>query len=469
METILDKDKVALALDVHEKPRSKLQWTILSLQHVFAMFGSNVLVPMIINSTICPSGNFQLMNPSMALFASGLGTLIYIALTKAKVPVYLGSSFAYMIAVGTSYKNYGNSVFFAIMFVGLIYILFGITIYFLGSGFVKKIFPPIVVGPLIVIIGLSAAPASLVNSGITGKDWSEVGNVNYPQWIAFLIAFITFIAIVIITIKAKGISKIIPVIIGIAVGFLTAIIIHISKPSWGLIDTSKITDVSKWEWYPSFQPFWKDITVKKIGLSIIAIAPLAIVGMSEHIGDHISIGMITNKDFVKDPGLHRTLIADGVSIIIDGFIGGPPNTTYGENTAVVGITRIASVWVTGFAAVIAIILAFIAPVNQTISMIPAPVMGGIGMVMFGFISINGIRILATSDVDFLNMKNIFVTSTILVLGIVLSIIGDSIFGLPGIGIAAFAGILLNLLLPEKMHQGMLYFSIFNRKKTKKSK
>lgn len=465
MKEILEKNEVGLLLDVHDKPKSKRQWFILSLQHVFAMFGSNVLVPVIINGL----AGKELMNPSMALFASGVGTLIYIALTKAKVPVYLGSSFAYMTAVGVSYQTYGEAVFFAIMFVGLIYILFGIAIYYLGSGFVKKIFPAIIVGPLIIIIGISAAPSALKNAGITNSENWE--NTALPQWVAAMVAIVTFLSIILITLRSKGIAKIIPVILGIGIGFGFALILHFIKPSWELIDTSKITDVKKWEWFPSFSPFWK-AEAKNIFPAILSLAPLAIIGMSEHIGDHTSIGMITGRDFVKDPGLHRTLMADGVSIVVDGFIGGPPNTTYGENTAVVGITKIASVWVIGLAAIIAVALAFIAPVNQTISMIPPSVMGGIGMVMFGFISINGIRILAKNKIDYLNMRNVFIISTVMVLGIVLSVREDAIdfgsetFKLPGVGIAAICGILLNLVLPEELNKGMFYFKIFNKKKDK---
>ncbi|AVN64711.1 MULTISPECIES: uracil-xanthine permease family protein [Mesoplasma] len=450
----LKQEEIGLALEPREKPKSYGQWFVFSIQHVFAMFGSTVLVPIIINGL----AKEVVMTSSMALFCSGVGTLIYIALTKAKVPMYLGSSFAYMTAIGMNYQAYGNSVFVAIMVAGLIYILFGILVYYLGTGFIEKIFPVIVIGPLIMVIGLSAAPSALANAGITSaKSWSDSAK-GYAQWIAALIAIFTFMVTIIVTLKAKGIAKVIPVMIGILSGFVLSLIIHFSMKNSTLIDTTKITDVSQWEWYPSFKPLWKQ-EAKNILPAILAISPLAIIAMAEHIGDHIAMGYITKKDFVKDPGIHRTLIADGVSIVFDGLVGGPPNTTYGENTAVIGMTKVASVWVTGGAAVIAIILSFVAPVNQTISMLPEPVMGGVGMIMFGFISINGVRIMVTSKTDFMNMRNVFISATVLVIGVVLSVLGEGIdmgsFNLPGLGLAAFTGIILNLILPTKLNEGFM--------------
>ncbi|ATZ21902.1 uracil-xanthine permease family protein [Mesoplasma tabanidae] len=443
------QEEFGLALEPRERPKSYGEWFIFSIQHVFAMFGSTVLVPIIINGL----AKEEVMTSSMALFCSGVGTLIYIALTKAKVPMYLGSSFAYMTAIGMNYQAYGNSVFVAVMVAGLIYILFGILVYYLGTEIIEKIFPVIVIGPLIMVIGLSAAPSALANAGITStENWKK----GYAQWIAALIAIFTFIVTVLVTLKAKGIAKVIPVMIGILAGFTLSLIIHFSIKNSTLIDTSKITDVSQWEWYPSFKPLWKQ-EAKNIFPAILAISPLAIIAMAEHIGDHIAMGYITKKDFVRDPGIHRTLIADGVSIVFDGLVGGPPNTTYGENTAVVGMTKVASVWVTGGAAVIAIILSFVAPINQIISMLPEPVMGGVGMIMFGFISINGVRIMITSKTDFMNMRNVFISSTVLVIGVVLSVLGEGIdigsFNIPGLGLAAFTGIILNLVLPVKLNEG----------------
>ncbi|ATZ18358.1 uracil-xanthine permease family protein [Mesoplasma melaleucae] len=453
MEEAKIKD-IGLVLEPREKPKSYAQWFIFAIQHVFAMFGSTVLVPIIINSL----AKETVMTSSMALFCSGVGTLIYIVLTKAKVPMYLGSSFAYMSAIGLNYPAYGNSVFVAVMVAGLIYILFGILVYYLGTEFIEKIFPVIVIGPLIMIIGLSAAPSALTNAGIVSADAWAATKKTYPQWLAAIIAIFTFMVTVIVTLKAKGIAKVVPVIIGIAAGFILSLIIHFSMKDSNLMDISKITDVKQWEWYPSFKRLWKQ-EAKNIFPSILAISPLAIIAMAEHIGDHIAMGYITKKDFVKDPGIHRTLIADGVSIVFDGLVGGPPNTTYGENTAIVGMTKVASVWVIGTAAVIAILLSFIAPVNQTIAMLPDPAMGGVGMIMFGFISINGVRIMITNKTDFMNMRNVFISATVLVIGLVLSVLGQGIdigwFNLPGLGLAAFTGIILNLILPHDLNQGFV--------------
>ncbi|MFX4056875.1 MAG: uracil-xanthine permease family protein [Spiroplasma sp. hy2] len=452
-QTTLIENNIKLLLGPHDRPKSFLQWSILALQHVFAMFGSTVLVPLIINQIV----GVEVMNIAMALFCSGVGTLIYIAITAAKVPMYLGSSFAYMGAMGVCYPLYGNAVFIAVMMVGVIYITFGVLVYFIGNKFLERILPAVIVGPLIIIIGMSVAPSAINNAGFNPTAWKQ----PYSHWIGIGIAIFTFLVTAIIALKCKGFAKVVPVIIGVVAGYLLCVILHFAiGTEYQILNTSKITDPSQWQWYPSFKKIW-DLKASNIGPAILAISPLAIIAIAEHIGDHISMGQMIGKNFVKDPGMHRTLVADGVSIIFDSLVGGPANTTYGENASVVGMTRIASVWVTGLAALFAIGLSFIAPVNQLVQMLPAPVMGGISMIMFGLIATNGIRVLINNQIDYTNMKNVFVTAIMLVLGLGGAVfnfnLGTGNLQFTGVALAAFAGIFLNLLLPDHQNNGFQWW------------
>ncbi|WP_342256033.1 uracil-xanthine permease family protein [Spiroplasma endosymbiont of Poecilobothrus nobilitatus] len=450
-QTILTENNIKLLLGPHDLPKIFFQWSILALQHVFAMFCSTVLVPLIINQT----ARVEVMNIAMALFCSGVGTLIYIAITAAKVPMYLGSSFAYMGAMGVCYPLYGNAVFIAVMMVGVIYITFGVLAYFIGNKFLERILPAVIVGPLIIIIGMSVAPSAINNAGFNPTAWKQ----PYSHWIG--IAIFAFLVTAIIALKCKGFAKVVPVIIGVVAGYLLCVILHFAiGTEYQILDTSKITGPSQWQWYPSFKKNW-DLKASNIGPAILAISPLAIIAIAEHIGDHISMGQMTGKNFVKDPGMHRTLIADGVSIIFDGLVGGPANTTYSENASVVWMTRITSVWVTGLAALFAIGLSFITPVNQLVQMSPAPVMGGISMIMFGLIATNGIRVLINNQIDYTNMKNVFVTAIMLVLGLGGAIfnfnLGTGNLQFTGVALEAFAGIFLNLLLPDHQNNGFQWW------------
>ncbi|AXF95716.1 uracil-xanthine permease family protein [Spiroplasma phoeniceum] len=468
-QNTLIENNIKLLLGPHDRPKRFLQWSILALQHVFAMFGSTLLVPLIINQT----ARVEVMNIAMALFCSGVGTLIYIAITAAKVPMYLGSSFAYMGAMGVYFPLYGNAVFIAVMMVGVIYITFGVLVYFIGNKFLERILPAVIVGPLIIII-IIIAPSAINNAGFNPTAWKQ----PYSHWNKIGIAIFTFLVTAIIALKCKGFAKVVPVIIGVVAGYLLCVILHfVIGTEYQILDTSKITDPSQWQWYPLFKKIW-DLKASNIGPAILSISPLAIIAIAEHIGDHISMVQMTGKNFVKDPGMHRTLVADGVSIIFDGLVGGPANTTYGENASVVGMTRIASVWVTGLVALFAIGLSFIAPVNQLVQMLPAPVMGGISMIMFGLIATNGIRVLINNKIDYTNMKNVFVTAIMLVLGLGGAFfnfnLGTGNLQFTGVALASFAGIFLNLLLPDHQNNGFQWWEklklfIKTQKEQKKSK
>ncbi|AKX33782.1 uracil permease [Spiroplasma litorale] len=457
MDNNLETNTNTIVLQPRERPKSVYQWILLSLQHVFAMFGATVLVPLVINKT----ADVTVINISMALFCSGFGTLIYIAFTAAKVPIYLGSSFAYMSVLGLGFKDYGwgNAIFIGVFMVGIVYIIFGFIIHWTGVKWIKKSFAPIVIGPIVIVIGLSAVSSALTNAGIIWTSNEPSEGLYYPQWLALLIAFITFVVAAIFMLKAKSFLKVIPILIALLFGYLVSIIFHFAfKPlGYNLINTDLITNVSNWQWYPSFKKIW-DVEPSNIGPALVGIVPIALVTMTEHLGDHINIGSMTNKDFIKDPGLSRTLMADGVAMSMAGLIGGPANATYSENTSVVSITKVASVWVTGLAAIFAIIMSFIAPINQIIMMIPLPVMGAISIVLFGMISSNGIKILVDAKIDFKNAKNIIVISLILSIGIGMSLtnstikIGDS-FNITGLFLATFVGIFSNLLLPNQDNLG----------------
>ncbi|AGR40841.1 uracil-xanthine permease family protein [Spiroplasma taiwanense] len=459
-----NENNIKLILQPHERPKNYGQWMILSLQHVFAMFGATVLVPMIINQT----ANEEVINISMVLFCSGIGTLIYIALTSAKVPIYLGSSFAYMSVMGIGYSQWHNSIFIAVFIIGVVYIFMGFLIHWTGIKWIKKTFSPVVIGPIVITIGLSSVKSALQNVGFIWNQESLSQNLYYPQWLAILIGMGTFLIAAIFMLKAKSFLKVIPILAALAFGYFICIILHFSLKAVGynIMDTSLITDTSSWQWYPSFKAIW-NVEPSTIGPAIIAIVPISLVTMTEHLGDHINIGTLTNKDFIKEPGISRTLIADGVAMSFAGLIGGPANATYSENTSVVGITKVASVWVTGLAAIFAIIMSFIAPINQLIVMIPKPVMGGISLMLFGMISSNGIKIMLDNKVDFKNARNIIIVSVVLAVGVGMAITGSDIqignsFKITGMFLATMLGILLNLLLPEHNNLG-----IFQKLKIKK--
>ncbi len=415
-----------LVLDVHEKPKSYIAWLFMSLQHVFAMFGATVLVPIL---TGLPVG--------VTLVASGVGTLIYIAFTKAKAPVFLGSSFAFIIAIqNATVTNPDGSLdfsaaYFGLMTVGIIYVVVGIIIHYVGSGWLKKLLPPIVIGPMIMIIGLVLAPIAIQSAGLVAGS-----NFETP-----LIALITFSTVVIISIYAKGLLKIIPFLIAIIVGYTTAVI-------FGVVNFSEVFEGVKAISVPDFT----FIGTYKINFTAVAVfAPIAFVTIAEHIGNHTVLGEVIGRDLIKDPGLDKTLWGDGVATFVSAAIGGPANTTYGENTGVVAMTKNASVWVTGLAAIFAITLGFFGYIQAFILSIPSGVLGGMTIVLYGLIAGNGVKVLVKEKVDFSNMKNLIIAGAMLVIGLggATIQINDAV-GLSGMSLAALVGILLNLLLnPEK--------------------
>ena len=423
-----------LTVDVHEKPSKIGTWIILSLQHVFAMFGATILVPILTGLDI-----------GVALVASGVGTLIYIAMTKAKSPVYLGSSFAYIGAVATVATQTGGfeSAYVGLMVVGIIYAIIATIIKFTGSGWLKKLLPPVVVGPMIIIIGLSLAPNAVQETGLKGieilLEQGKYVGVTGAAWKVPLVSLITFSSVVLISLKAKGFLKIIPFLVAIILGYVSAAL-------FGLVDLSTI-----FEGYSFFQiPNFTFIGTYKLDFSAIVIfAPLALVTIAEHIGDHIVLGEIIGKDLFEEPGMHRTIMGDGVATFVSACLGGPANTTYGENTGVIAMTGVASIWVVGLAAIFAIGLGFLGYIQALIASIPWAVIGGMTVILYGLIAANGVKVLIKDKTDLGDMKNLVIVSTMLVIGLGgASVNLGANISISGMSLAAIFGILLNAILNQ---------------------
>lgn len=395
-------------VDVHERlPLG--QGLPLSLQHMFAMFGATVLVPFLTG-----------LDPSVALLTSGIGTLLYIFLTKGKIPAYLGSSFAFIapiLAVSKS-QGQGEALFGAVMS-GVVYILIALLIGRFGTRWLEKLLPPIVVGPVVVVIGLSLAGTAV---SMAAKDYGAA-LVSLAAALAAMVFF-------------RGFLNVIPILFGIVVGYLYSMVT-------GLVDWQSVVQ-APWFSVPHF------VTPKVSSLALWTIAPVALVTIAEHIGHLLVTENIVGRPLMRDPGLHRSLLGDGVATAVAGLIGGPPTTTYGENIGVMAITRVYSVWVIGGAAVIAMLFAFIGKLGALVHSIPVPVMGGISVLLFGTIAAAGVRMLVEHQVDFASPRNLAIASVIMVLGV--GVVGDTVlrFGgleIGGLALATFGGMILNAVLP----------------------
>lgn len=420
-----------MTYDVNECPPLG-KWIVLALQHVFAMFGATILVPILVNAA---AGEVVLTIP-VALVTSGIGTLIYLLCTKGKSPVYLGSSFAFITPIAAAFLKGGISgAMTGIMAVGILYIIVALIIKFVGKDWLDKLLPPVVIGPMIMIIGLGLAPSAISQIGIAAGSAME--------WKTVLVAFVSFLVTAIVMTKAKGFFKVIPFLVGIISGYVVALML-------GMIDFSAVSE-AKFFAMPNFMlPF---VDYKISFTALVTILPIALVTICEHIGDHKSLSNIIGKDLIKDPGLDRTLLGDGIATFVAGFLGGPANTTYGENTSVVGMTKVASVKVIGLAAIISIMFGFLGKFTALISTIPDAVLGGVSLLLYGFIAVNGLKVLISNQVDFEKPVNVIVASTMLVLGLggaAISIVsGDLSVTISGMSLASIAGILLNLALRGK--------------------
>lgn len=416
-----------LLLDVEEKPLFA-KGLLLSFQHIFAMFGATVLVPILLGMPV-----------SVALFASGIGTLIYQVATKAKVPVYLGSSFAYITAMQIAIQQMGGDVSAAqtgVIISGIVYVLVAIAIHFAGTNWIDKLLPPIVIGPMIMVIGLGLSSSAVANAG-----FAEDGDVRN-----IVVAVATFLITALVQTRAKGFFKIIPFLVGIVGGYIVAVLL-------GIVDFTPVLEAQWFELPDLYLPFETSLFESYnlyFGPETWAIVPIVLVTISEHIGDHTVLGKIVGRNFLKDPGLSRTLIGDGVATAVSAFIGGPANTTYGENTGVIGLTRVASVSVIRNAAIIAIILAFLGKFTALISTIPNAVVGGMSILLYGIIASNGLKVMIEEQIDFNQVRNLIIASAMLVIGLGGAVLDLGYLTFSGTSLSAIVGIVLNLILPAEV-------------------
>jgi len=384
----------------------------LSLQHLFAMFGATVLVPFLFH-----------LNPNTCLFMNGIGTLLYIFLTKGKIPSYLGSSFAFIspvLAILASHP-YTDAQSGFIVF-GLIFILFSLIIKAVGTDWIDVIFPPAAMGAIVAIIGLELAPTAASMAGLIG-DKIEMNNV--------IVSLFTLAITIIGSVAFKGFLAIIPILFGVICGYVLAFIM-------GMVD---LTPVANAPWFA--MPHFSAPTFNLDAIMIIA--PASLVVLTEHIGHLFVTGNIVNRDLVREPGLARSLFADGCSNVLSGFFGATPNTTYGENMGVMALTRVYSVWVIGGAAVFAILLSFVGKLSELIRGIPGPVMGGVCLLLFGVIAASGIRLLVEKQVDYSKSSNLVMTAVIMIVGLSGAKLTIGAISFSGMVLATLVAILLSLI------------------------
>ena len=415
---------------------------LLGLQHMFAMFGATILVPILVNNYFKGEG----LSIQVTLFCAGVGTLFFHLCTKLKVPAFLGSSFAFLGGFETVSKldtgifkdmSMGEKLPYAcggIVVAGALYLVLALIIKLVGVKRAMRFLPPVVTGPIIICIGLSLAP-------------SAVNNVQ-TNW---LLAIIAFAIIVIFNIWGKGMWKIIPILLGIAGAYAVALILHfcgITNPDGSAIFNFAEVAKASWVNVPPFELCKFDLT------AILAMAPIAIASMMEHIGDISAISATVGENYVEDPGLHRTLIGDGLATSLSALVGGPANTTYGENTGVLELSRVHDPKVIRLAAIYAVVLSFIPKFAGIISTLPAAIVGGVSFILYGMIAAIGVRNVVENKVDFTKSRNLIIAATILVCGLGFSsgltfqIAGTSIT-LTGLAIAAIMGVLLNAILPGR--------------------
>ncbi len=420
---------------------------ILGLQHMFAMFGATILVPILVNSYF--GSDKQVLSVQVTLFCAGIGTLFFHLCSKLKVPAFLGSSFAFLGGFETVAKltdgkfasmSDADKLSYAcggIVVAGLMYVILALIIKLVGVKRVMRFLPPIVTGPIIICIGLSLAPSAVSNAS---TNW--------------LIAIVALAVIIILNIWGKGMLKIIPILMGVVVAYLFALVLHlcgVTNPDGSAILVFEGIKSASWVGIQPFQLPKFDIT------TILVMAPIAIASMMEHIGDISAISATVGENFIEDPGLHRTLIGDGIATSISALIGGPANTTYGENTGVLELSRVHDPRVVRLAAVFAIVLSFIPKVSELIGSMPASIIGGVSFILYGMISAIGVRNIVENHVDFTKSRNLIIAAVILVCGLGFSngltfkVAGTSIT-LTALAIAAIAGIVLNAILPGNDYQ-----------------
>lgn len=434
-------DMTNAVLDIHEKPKAG-QLITLSLQHMFAMLGSTILVPTLTG-----------LSPAIALLTSGIATLCFLLITRFQVPAYLGSSFAFIAPMGIAMHSTGNAggAMMGAMAVGVTYGIVSLLIWKTGYKWIMKILPPIVVGPVIMVIGLALATTA-VNMAMyeTTAAGEQVYHFSY-----IIIALITLVAAIIVNNFFKGVISTMPILIGLVVGYIAALISDkIAGTRFINFETVK---EAAWIKMPDFLIPGVDYEFHFSATIILAMVPIVIVTISEHIGHQLVLGKVVKRNFIKNPGLNRSLLGDGLGTLLSAFIGGPPKTTYGENIGVLVLTRVFSVWVIGGAAVFAMLLAFSGKLMALVSTVPPAVLGGVSILLFGIIASSGLRMLVENKIDFDHKRNLVIASVILILGIggakllwqdAFSVKGFD-FAIEGMALSAIVGVILNLVLPGK--------------------
>ncbi|MCD5322613.1 MULTISPECIES: solute carrier family 23 protein [Pontibacillus] len=426
-------------LGVREVP-SIPKWIALSLQHLFAMFGATILVPFLTG-----------LSPAVALVSSGVGTLAYMAITKGRIPAYLGSSFAFIPPIIAADQAAGvPGIMMGSLMAGLVYGVVALLIKGFGTKWIMKILPPVVVGPVIIVIGLGLA-STAVDMAMNDSE----GNYSLTF---MMIAAVTLGLTIIASLFFKGFMNIIPVLFGITGGYLFAL-------TQGVVDTSGIA--AEWNQItsatglvsflgsvfqmPDFTVPFVDFTPGSVPFAEIALimVPIAFVTIAEHIGDQMVLSKVVGQNFLEKPGLHRSIAGDGIATVLASCLGGPPNTTYGENIGVLAITKVFSVFVIGGAAVTAIFFGFIGIVTEVIGAIPSAVMGGVSILLFGIIASSGLRMLIDNNIDLGDKRNLIISSVILVIGVGGAKIQIADFEVSSMALATIVGVILNLFLPGR--------------------
>lgn len=405
-------------IDVQERPALGAM-VPLSLQHLFAMFGATVLVPFLLK-----------VDPATALFMNGIGTLLYLFICKGQLPAYLGSSFAFIAPVmavqavpGLGYSA-AQSGFIAF---GLAFVILSVLVRYVGVKWIDVLFPPAAMGAIIAVIGLELAPVAMDMAGVIGESYKNFG---MTQQEALALSMFSLLVTILGTVLFRGFLAVIPVLIGVVAGYVLAAVLGVAN--------FQAVEAAPWFSFPTFYTPTFDIN------AILMIMPALFVVFAEHVGHLVVTSNIVGRDLMKEPGLHRSLLGDGLANILSGFFGATPNTTYGENIGVLAITRVFSVYVIGGAAVLAIIFSFIGKVSALIHGIPVPVMGGVSILLFGIIAASGLRMLVERKVDYTKASNLILTSVILVTGLSGASITVGPVMLKGMGLATVVAMILSL-------------------------
>lgn len=410
-----------VVLDVDERPEFG-QWVGLSLQHMFSMFGSTVLVPILVG-----------LNPGIALFSSGVGTLMYLLITRHKIPAYMGSSFSFIVPMMALMKSTGYpGIAQGTIAVGCVYLLVSLIVTMIGSDWIDRVLPPIVVGPIVMVIGLSLASTAAKDATLNGTHY----DLRY-----FAVAMLTLLVTIAFNMFCKGFLGLIPILLGIVCGYVIACL-------FGIVDLAPVA-AAHWFSLPDFQIPFVTYQPHFYWGAILSMAPIAFVTMTEHMGHIMVLNELTERNYFKDPGLNHTLAGDGTASIIAGFVGGPPVTSYGENIGVLAITRVHSVYVLAGAALFAVFFSFVGKLSALIESIPGPVIGGISFLLFGVIASSGLRVMIEDQIDFNKKRNLMISSVILVIGIGNAYLKLGQYQFSGLAVAAVLGIVLNLILPDE--------------------